>query len=116
MVGGHIPSTLEKSLMKKSLMMSLLAPLFGLEAGIVPNDGSGSRRFREGEPGADGAAAGETTPATDSKTREITMADGRKVPFGENTRMKKDYGIRADGSYAAWIDFDNGQTIESVLF
>lgn len=55
----------------------------------------------------------ETTKADNSRT--IKMNDSREVRFGEKTRMKKEYGVSAQGLIFCRIDFDNGESIEVLV-
>jgi hypothetical protein len=58
------------------------------------------------------AEATETTEATSSVTENVTMPDGRVVPFvGVKRQMLKDSIISDDGSITVRFDFRNGTSL-----
>lgn len=53
----------------------------------------------------------ETTASTASKSREISMQDGRKVTFGEKTKIKKEHFVEG-ANVICRIDFEDGRTVK----
>ena len=56
------------------------------------------------------------TQENETTVNEVTMQDGRKIVFGEKTKMKKEYGYNAEtGLVYCRLDFCNGETVESFV-